>query len=128
LRVVRGPLLAGAPQGRYAWVVRTRLERSVPETVVAVAHRLCTVIAPTDPAGAVIAATAGLRLDPGAQLLWRDLLCAAHAQDGPDGNGAQLAAAVHRMSSVLTDVGQPVEAETEALVEELSPGLLAREA
>ncbi len=124
LRVVRGPLLAGVPQGRYSWVVRTRLERTVPRVVAAAAHRLATLHldgGPDNAGAAMEAARSGLRLDPGAQVLWRDQLRAAYAADGPPGAVAALA----EMRSVLADLGEPMEAETEALVEELSPGALA---
>ncbi|WP_460445654.1 hypothetical protein, partial [Angustibacter aerolatus] len=130
LRVVRGPLLTGAPQGRYSWVVRTRLERTVPELVVALAHRMAELLHDDDPAGAQSAAASGLRMAPREQLLWRDVLRAAHARDltDPSGGAALLPAAVHRLRSVLADLDVPLESETEALIEELEPGLLAREA
>jgi hypothetical protein len=130
LRVVRGPLLSAAPQGRYAWVPRTGLEGQVHQTVTGLAHRLSQLVRDDDPPAAEAAATSGLRFAPREQLLWRDVLLAAAAQDGtdPGGTSAQLPAAVHRMRSMLADLGDPSEPETDALVEELLPGVVARHA
>ena len=84
--------------------------------VVASAHRLVELLGgDDDPGGAAAAAEAGLRLDPANQLLWRDLLRARYASDGVAGVRRTLDA----MGPALR--GIPLEAETEALVQEYLP-------
>ncbi|MGL5857630.1 MAG: hypothetical protein ACRC35_04355 [Angustibacter sp.] len=141
LRVVRGPLLSGVPHDRYAWLARTGIEGTVVRTVVAAAHRLSTVLLDDDPPAAQVAASGGLRLAPREQLLWRDLMRAAHRQDGSgdgpgdggpvgassaSGGSARVLEAVRQARAVLSDLGDPLDARTEALIEELAPGLPAR--
>ncbi len=121
LRLVRGPLLAGAPPGRYAWVARTPLERQVHDLVIWVAHRLSEMQRQADPAAALAAANAGLRFAPREQELWRDLLLAANQIDAAD-QGNQLRTALNQMRSVLADLGDPIDAKTAAMIEDLLPG------
>jgi len=119
LHLVRGRLLEGRPAGRYSWLPRTRLERHVEDVVVDAAHRLVTLCrTDRDPGGAAAAARAGLRLAPGSQLLWRDLVRAEY--DGPGGPEAS-ADAAGTMAEVLGERGAPIEPETETLVDELIP-------
>ena len=40
LQLIRGPFLAGRERGRYAWLVRTRLDTTIADSVEAAAHRL----------------------------------------------------------------------------------------
>jgi hypothetical protein len=116
LQLIRGESFAGAPEGRYAWVAQNDLERTIRRVVVAAAHRLVDLLGgDDDPGGAAAAAEAGLRLDPANQLLWRDLLRARHAGDGVAGVRRTLDA----MAAPLR--GLPLEAETEALVQEYLP-------
>uniref|UniRef100_UPI001C80894F bacterial transcriptional activator domain-containing protein n=1 Tax=Nocardioides pelophilus TaxID=2172019 RepID=UPI001C80894F len=117
LQLVRGPFLDRRERGRYSWLARTRLDTTVADAVEATAHRLVE-LSTDDPDGAAGAARAGLRLVPESQLLWRDLLRAEY--DGPGGPG--VAAAVDQMWVALAERGAELEAETEALVEELVPG------
>ena len=117
LQLIRGPFLDRRERGRYAWLARTRLDTTIADAVEAAAHRLAE-LSTDDPDGAAGAARAGLRLVPHSQLLWRDLLRAEY--DGPGGPG--IAAAVKEMWVVLSGRGADLDAETEALVEELVPG------
>ncbi|WP_322936905.1 hypothetical protein [Nocardioides bizhenqiangii] len=117
LQLIRGPFLDRRELGRYSWLARTRLDTTIADTVEAAAHRLVE-LSTDDPDGAAAAARAGLRLVPHSQLLWRDLLRTEY--DGPGGPG--VVAAVNEMWVVLSDRGAELEAETEALVEELVPG------
>ncbi|MBI4943680.1 MAG: hypothetical protein HY830_23310, partial [Actinobacteria bacterium] len=121
LALVRGPFAGGAAGGAYSWLPRTGLERTVPRVVTAAAHRLAALRLPDDPAGAGEAARSGLRADPCAQVVWRDLLRAEHAQWGAD--GVRQAAA--QMHEVLADLGTAPEPETDALVDDLCPGARA---
>jgi len=118
LCLVRGPLAGGAVGGAYTWLPRTGLERTVPQVVAAAAHRLAALCLPDDPAAAGEAARCGLRSDPCAQAVWRDLLRSEHAQWGPDG----VRQAAVQMREVLADLGTAPDPLTEALVEELCPG------
>ncbi|MFD0685426.1 bacterial transcriptional activator domain-containing protein [Actinomadura fibrosa] len=120
LDLVRGPLLAGRPRGRYAWLAAHDLEYEATARVIDVAHRLVVLrLEENDPHGAVGAARAGLRLAPEDEGLWRDLLRATNAT----GDLAQVRIAVDELRGrvgrdPLLDQLQP---ETEALIEELVP-------
>ncbi|WP_166353147.1 BTAD domain-containing putative transcriptional regulator [Phytoactinopolyspora limicola] len=120
LRVARGPVLAERPPGRYAWIARARLERVASDVLVDAAHRLSMLSGDGgDPATSAAAARAGLRVRPGEQLLWRDLL---HAQQA-GGDAAGVIGAAEEMSAMLTGLGiGELEPETAALVDELLPG------
>jgi len=121
LELVRGPLLAGRPKGRYSWLANDPLEYETAARVVDAAHRLWELrSAEGDARGAAQAARAGLRLAPDDELLWRDLLRAAEATGDRT--------AVHAVLDELRgradlDLLQP---ETEALIDELAPRAHAR--
>lgn len=118
LHLVRGELLETRPAGRYSWVARTHLETQVPDVVEDAAHRLAELCEEDgDPEGASAAARAGLRMAPGAQQLWRDLVRNEFERAGVDAASAAAGA----MADVLGARGAHVQAETEALVEELLP-------
>ncbi|GLZ03967.1 hypothetical protein Acsp03_14330 [Actinomadura sp. NBRC 104412] len=120
LDLVRGPVLADRPRGRYGWLVTDDLEYEATARVIDVAHRLVLLrLDEGDPHGAISAARAGLRLAPDDEGLWRDLLRATHAT----GDVAQVQVVVDELRTrvgrdPLMDQLQP---ETEALVEELVP-------
>ncbi|MFG2002505.1 BTAD domain-containing putative transcriptional regulator [Spirillospora sp. NPDC048911] len=120
LDLVRGPVLADRPRGRYGWLAADELEYEASARVIDVAHRLVVLrLEEGDVRGAVGAARAGLRLAPEDEGLWRDLLRATHAT----GDEAQVQVVVDELRSrvardPLLDQLQP---ETEALVEELIP-------
>ena len=120
LSLVTGPFLAGTPRGRYAWIVTDGLEYEVAARVADAAHRLCVLrLAGEDPQGATEAAHAGLRLSPDDELLWRDLLTAAHAT----GEDNLLRAAAGEVWERASLDGPPpgMAPETEALMDELVP-------
>ena len=114
LSFVRGEPFDRAPRGRYAWVARDDLPRSMTAVLVDAAERLVQLLG-GDPGGAAQAAESGLRIAPGRQPLWRSLLRARFAMDGVAG--------VHRTLEEMGDALQsiPLEPETEALIEELLP-------
>lgn len=115
LQLVRGPLLRGVPQRRYAWMVRTGIERQAGILVEDAAHRLAE-LSGEDAPGATAAARAGLRLVPHSQVLWRDLLVAEGRQDP-----AALASAAEHMLTQLHSAGVTLEPESAALLDELLP-------
>jgi hypothetical protein len=120
LDLVRGPLLADRPHGRYGWLAADDLEYESAARVADVAHRLVLLrLDESDARGAVAAARAGLRFVPNDESVWRDLLRATHAT----GDVAQLRAVVDELRARIerdptVDQMQP---QTEALVEELMP-------
>ncbi|WP_433541881.1 bacterial transcriptional activator domain-containing protein [Streptosporangium sandarakinum] len=126
LGLVRGPLLADRPRGRYAWLAADDLEYDVTAAVADAAHRLCEVrLARGEADRAVGAARAGLLLAPDDEGLWRDLLRATHLT----GDAARLRAVadgLHRRSD--RPGGGGMAPETEALIDELLPSWRVRSA
>lgn len=120
LALVRGPLLAGQPPSRYAWLAGTDIEDEVPARLADIAHRLVELrLAAGNPAGAIAAARAALVGAPEDELLWRDLLRAVAATHD-----------VPRLRALVGELQARVDAhpfmeemppETEALVDELLP-------
>jgi len=119
LRLVQGGVLAQRPVGRYAWLARVRLERTARDLLVDAAHRLAQLSWDDgDPAAARQAAWSGLSVAPTEELLWRDLIRAAHATDGVAGVhevAADMELTLH--AAGVTDVS-PL---TTALLHELAP-------
>lgn len=116
LKMVRGQSFDDVPQGRYGWIVRDDLPRTITLVMVDAAVRLADLLVDQDdPAGASSAAEAGLRVSPADQGLWRALLRSRHAETGAAGVRRTL----DQMGEALEAV--PLEAETEALVTELMP-------
>lgn len=112
LRLARGPLLVDRPQGRYAWLARTSLERAVPAVVTDAALRLANLAGSTDPDDAVASLEAGLVVDAISQRLWRELL----QVESDRGGASAVHEAVRRLRDTLDDAGVEVEPETDALV------------
>jgi hypothetical protein len=120
LELVRGPLIEVRPPGRYTWLAADHLDYEVSARVADTAHRLAGLrLATGDPAGAMDAARAGLRLASDDELLWRDLLRAAH-RTGQE----------HLLRSVVDEVCARTARDeaflrmapaTEALIDELYP-------
>jgi hypothetical protein len=120
LSLVTGPFMDGREPGRYAWLAGDGLEYEVAARVADAAHRLSQLrLAQGGPGGAMDAARAGLRLAFDDELLWRDLLTAAHAT----GQEQLLRAAVAEVCArtALDDVLPRMAPETEALIDELLP-------
>ena len=120
LDLVRGPLLADRPPGRYSWLADHDLEYEASARVVDVAHRLVVLrLDEGDANGAVDAARAGLRLAPDDEGLWRDLLRATHATGDMD--QVRRVAGELRGRSGRDPFFDRLQPETEALIEELLP-------
>jgi hypothetical protein len=110
----------GREPGRYAWLAGDGLEYEAAARVADAAHRLSRLrLAQGDPGGAMDAARAGLRLAFDDELLWRDLLTAAHAT----GQEHLLRAVVAELCArtALDEVLPRMAPETEALIDELLP-------
>ena len=120
LSLVSGSFMDGREPGRYAWLAGDGLEYEVAARVADAAHMLCQWrLARGDPYGAMDAARAGLRLAFDDELLWRDLLTAAHAT----GQEHLLRAVVDEVCArtALDEVLPRMAPETEALIDELLP-------
>ena len=119
MRLVRGPMVAGAEQGSYTWMARVRAAHQYNALVVDAAHRIVELIGGTDPDGAAMAIATGLAVVDLDQGLWRDRLRLA-AQRGR----GELEREVHGLLSAAgaDDLAQ-VDPATAALVEDLAPGL-----
>jgi hypothetical protein len=120
LDLVHGQLLDGRDPGRYAWLAADPLEYEASARVADAAHRLAGLrLAAGDAQAAMDAARAGLRLAFNDELLWRDLLTAAHAT----GQEHVLRAVVGEVSArvSLDEVLPRMAPQTEALIDELLP-------
>jgi len=120
LALVRGQFLDGRDPARYAWLATDDVEYEVTALVADAAHRLSALrLASGDPSLAMDAARIGLRLAFNDEMLWRDLLIAAHAT----GKEGVLRAAVAEVEArvALDEVMPRMAPETEALIDELLP-------
>jgi hypothetical protein len=120
LDLVRGQALDGHDPSRYTWLAADTFGYEVPALVADTAHRLSEVrLGSGDPAGAMVAARAGLRLAFDDETLWRDLLRAAAAS----GSQELLRSVVEEISAraALDEVLSRLAPETEALIDELMP-------
>ncbi len=108
------------PPRRYTWLATDELEYEVSARVADTAHRLAILrLALRDPAGAMEAARAGLRLAHDDEMLWRDLLRAAHQT----GQEHLLRAVVDEVCgrTGLDEVFLRLAPATESLMDELYP-------
>ena len=120
LGLVDGQLLTGRDPGRYAWLAADDLEYEVTARVADAAHRLASLrLGRGDADGAMDAARSGLRLAFADELLWRDLLLAAHAT----GDQHLLRSVVDEVCArtALDEVLPRMAPETEALIDEICP-------
>jgi len=120
LALVRGQFLDGRDPSRYAWLATDDIGYEVTAAIADAAHRLATLrLAAGEPDAAADAARAGLRLAFNDEMLWRDLLTAAHAT----GQEHVLRGVVSEISArvALDEVMPRMAPETEALIDELLP-------
>jgi hypothetical protein len=120
LDLVHGQFLAARGLGRYTWLATDDLESEVTAQVADAAHLLCQLrLGARDAYGAMDACRIGLRLAVDDELLWRDLLMAAHAT----GDDEVLRSVVGEVSAkaALDEVMPKLAPETEALIDELLP-------
>jgi hypothetical protein len=119
LSLVEGHFLADCGPGGYSWIVTDGLVYEVSARVADAAHRLCELrLNDGDSRGAMDTVRTGLRIAPDDELLWRDLLTAAHAT----GQENLLYAAAGEIWTRASMDGPPeLTTETEALLDELLP-------
>lgn len=115
---VRGEAFSGTPAGHYAWLQFHQAAREARLVGVASARRLSALASSRgDRDSAEWALRRGLALVPEAEVLWRDLLRLL-GDDDPSGGTA----VVDEMLATLGARGVRLEAQTEALVDQLVPG------
>ncbi|MFB6958128.1 BTAD domain-containing putative transcriptional regulator [Streptomyces sp. NPDC056309] len=116
LVVVRGPLLADRPEGRYRWLTHEIVDAQLPLIVADIGLALSSFHLERDRAEkAIEALDAALRTAPGDERLWNELLRATHAT----GDTARLEALAADLVGRGGARGLPPR--TEALLDELLP-------
>ena len=122
LRLVRGQPFAATNPLHYAWAERDL--QDMISAVVDVAHELARRPLPEVNAPlARTAAAAGLQAEPGAELLWRDLLRAEWLAGNPHG----VRTTADRLTALADQLGDDLEPETVDLLHELLPRRAARD-
>ncbi|MEU6555617.1 BTAD domain-containing putative transcriptional regulator [Streptomyces sp. NPDC046915] len=116
LVLVRGPLLADRPEGRYRWLTHEIIDARLPLLVADIGLALSAFHLEKDRAEkAIEALNAALRTAPDDERLWNELLRATHATDDPA-----------RLNSLAADLlgrsgARGLPPRTEALLDELLP-------
>ncbi|MFJ8947712.1 BTAD domain-containing putative transcriptional regulator [Streptomyces sp. NPDC102395] len=117
LVLVRGPLLADRPEGRYRWLTHEIVDAQLPLLVADIGLALSAFHLEKDRAEkAIEALNAALRTAPADERLWNELLRATHAT----GDTARLTALAADLVTRSGARGLPPR--TEALLDELRPG------
>ncbi|MFE9608330.1 BTAD domain-containing putative transcriptional regulator [Streptomyces sp. NPDC006012] len=116
LVLVRGPLLADRPEGRYRWLTHEIIDAQLPLLVADIGLALSAFHLEKDRAEkAIEALDAALRTAPSDERLWNESLRAAHATGASDRLRA-------RAADLLTRSGaRGLPPRTEALLDELLP-------
>ncbi|MGQ5608642.1 BTAD domain-containing putative transcriptional regulator [Streptomyces sp. EKS3.2] len=116
LVLVRGPLLADRPEGRYRWLTHEIIDAQLPLLVADTGLALSEFHLEKNRAEkAIEALNAALRTAPADERLWHELLRATHATGDPDRLRALAADLVGRSGA------RGVPPRTEALLDELLP-------
>ncbi|MEW2118491.1 BTAD domain-containing putative transcriptional regulator [Streptomyces sp. NPDC005474] len=116
LALVRGPLLADRPEGRYGWLTHEIIDAQLPLLVADIGLALAEFhLVKNRAERAIEALTAALNSAPGDERLWHELLRATHSTGDTD-KLQQVAADLIRRSGAR---GLPPR--TEALLDELLP-------
>ncbi|GGJ52365.1 hypothetical protein GCM10010121_073980 [Streptomyces brasiliensis] len=116
LVLVRGPLLADRPEGRYRWLTHEIVDAQLPLLVADIGLALSAFHLEKDRAEkAIEALDAALKTAPADERLWNELLRATHATGDPD-----------RVRSLAADLvtrsgARGLPPRTEALLDELLP-------
>ncbi|MFF6875386.1 BTAD domain-containing putative transcriptional regulator [Streptomyces sp. NPDC012474] len=116
LVLVRGPLLADRPEGRYRWLTHEIVDAQLPLLVADTGLALCAFHMEKNRAEkAIEALNAALRTAPADERLWHELLRATHATGDTD-----------RLTALATDLigrsgARGLPPRTEALLDELLP-------
>ncbi|MEV0243037.1 BTAD domain-containing putative transcriptional regulator [Streptomyces sp. NPDC050674] len=116
LVLVRGPLLADRPEGRYRWLTHEIVDAQLPLLVADTGLALCAFHMEKDRAEkAIEALNAALRTAPADERLWHEMLRATHATGDEDRLRALAADLVTRGGA------RGLPPRTEALLDELLP-------
>ncbi|WP_157553542.1 LysM peptidoglycan-binding domain-containing protein [Jiangella gansuensis] len=115
LELVRGQPFTGVNPRRYGWA--EHLKQEMISTIVDAAHELAQrALRSGDAHLARKAATIGLQVEPGMELLWRDRIRAEHLA----GNRGGMDDAIARLTAISADLGDDLEDDTVRLIAELS--------
>ncbi|MFJ6798538.1 BTAD domain-containing putative transcriptional regulator [Streptomyces sp. NPDC091268] len=118
LGLVRGPLLADRPAGRYQWLGHEIIDAQLPLLVADVALALCAHHLGLGQADkAISAVTVALSSSPEDERLWNELVRATHAT----GDEARLAALGASLAARGREHGRGLPPRTEALLDHLYP-------
>ncbi|MFI0448044.1 BTAD domain-containing putative transcriptional regulator [Actinomadura sp. 6N118] len=116
LSIVRGQPFAGSGPSSYVWA--EHVKQLMISVIVDVTHALAVTLTETGNAPAARTAIAkGLEIEPGSELLFRDLIRAEHRA----GNMAGIDEAVERLILILYELELEMEPETAQLLEQLRP-------
>ncbi|MET9392596.1 BTAD domain-containing putative transcriptional regulator [Streptomyces sp. NPDC006624] len=116
LVLVRGPLLADRPEGRYRWLTHEIVDAQLPLLVADTGLALCEFHMEKNRAEkAIEALDAALRTAPSDERLWHELLRATHATGDTDRLTARAADLIGRSGA------RGLPPRTEALLDELLP-------
>jgi hypothetical protein len=116
LDLIRGQPFASAGPASYIWA--EHLKQEMISAIVDAVHALATTLIDTgDPTGARSVIAKGLDIEPGSELLYRDLFRAEHRA----GNIAGIDDAAERLLLVLHKLDMDPEPETAELLEQLRP-------
>ncbi|GHH89558.1 hypothetical protein GCM10017779_01170 [Streptomyces capillispiralis] len=116
LVLVRGPLLADRPEGRYRWLTHEIVDAQLPLLVADTGLALCAFHLEKNRAEkAIEALNAALRTAPADERLWNELLRATHSLDDPPRLTALAADLIGRSGA------RGLPPRTEALLDELLP-------
>ncbi|MFE1454680.1 BTAD domain-containing putative transcriptional regulator [Streptomyces sp. NPDC058735] len=116
LVLVRGPLLADRPEGRYRWLTHEIVDARLPLLVADTGLALCAFHMEKNRAEkAIEALDAALRTAPADERLWHELLRATHATGDTDRLTARAAGLIARSGA------RGLPPRTEALLDELLP-------
>jgi transcriptional activator len=115
MRLVRGQPFSGGA-GLYSYVWAEFLRQEMISAIVEVAHTLAVrLMEAGDPAAARVAATQGLSVEPGSELLYRALFTAEHQA----GNAAGIEEAAGRLMVTLAELDLDMAPKTADLLNEL---------
>lgn len=116
LALVRGPLLADRPEGRYSWLTHEIIDAQLPLLVADIGLALSEFhLVKNRAERAIEALTAALNSAPGDERLWHELLRATHTTGDTDKLHQVAVDLIHRSGA------RGLPPRTEALLDELLP-------
>ncbi|MFL6077640.1 MAG: LysM peptidoglycan-binding domain-containing protein [Mycobacteriales bacterium] len=119
VELLRGPIAADRPAGRYSWLAQEAIEYDAPVLAAEACHRLVLQAAGADDLNlATHAARQGLAIDPLSTLLWKDLIKIERTRNGDAGARVIVEEMAQAMRASGTD---GLEADVETLLRTFAP-------